>query len=304
MTSDIEDDVAALRAFNRYYTRRVGILEPYLGGTLTLTEVRVLYELAHSDGITATEISKKLDIDTGYLSRLLKRFEASEWIRREASTKDGRQTLVTLLPTGHEAYAPLHAKSQAHATGVLSSLSPYQRTKLLDALTTIEHALDAPPPSVVIRGLEAGDLGWITQAHGEFYSKKYNWGLGFESLVGGVLADFGKTYRPGEDRLWMATLDGERVGCVMLVKVSDEVAKLRMLLVQPSAQGLGLGKRLLTECIAFAKQQGHKRLELLTQSDLTVARAMYAKAGFVRESSETHTTFGPRTEAEIWGLVL
>lgn len=284
--STVDQDVASLRAFNRFFTKRSGILEPFLGGTLSLTEVRILYELAQTDAMTASDLSKTLEIDPGYLSRLLKRFETSGWIQREASIKDGRQTLVSLLPAGHEAYAPLHERQQALSTAMISSLSSSQRAELSQSLATVQHLLSNPPkPEVVIRGLEVGDIGWMSEANGEFYKQVYGWSIEFEAEVAEIMIDFTRNYKPGQDRFWMATINGKRVGGIMLKKVDDQVAKLRMLYVDPAAQGHGLGRRLVSEVVAFARESGYSRLELRTESRLKIARAMYAKQGFVLEKT-------------------
>lgn len=303
-----EDDVHALRAFNRFYTRQAGVLGPYLSSDLSLTDVRVLYELAHPPAgpPTATEIARTLGHDNGYLSRILKRFEARGWISRAPHPRDGRQSLLSLTPAGVEAYAPLEERSHAQAGAMLEPLSDVRREELMDALATVRRLLGDPAatpvdedatlqetpassqPSpahstgdITLRGLQPGDLGWVMQTHGAQYFAEYGWGRDFEALAGEVVVEFARDRDP-RVRAWIAERNNERVGCVFMMRGRDEeTAKLRLLCLTPAARGAGLGARLVDEVLKHAREQGFKRLELWTHSCLTAARSIYARRGFV-----------------------
>lgn len=310
-----ETQVLALRAFNRLYTKRAGVLDPYLSSDLSLTDVRVLYELAHAEDNTAvaSEISRTLGIDNGYLSRILKRFESSGWITRSPNPRDQRQSLLSLTPKGMKAYAPLQAKSTAEATALLASLTPEDRLKLIASMNTIESLLSdatnghTPKPAtrvVVIRDLKPGDLGWVLQAHGEIYSSEWGLNSAFESLVAEVIAQCGRM-DPARERGWIAEVDGKRAGSIFLMKGSGPtVAKIRLLLLTSEARGLGLGGRLVDECMAFAREKGYAKIELWTHSCLLAARKIYAKRGFELVKEEFSNQFGPELYGETWEMDL
>lgn len=302
--------VKAVRRFNRFFTRRVGVLDPYLGSDLSLTDVRVLYELAHREAPVASELARDLGLDGGYLSRILRRFEASGWITRSASTKDARQSMLTLTPTGREVFEPLQQRSRDEAAALLTPLPPARQQELVDAMERIEALLDpanAAPKATrmaVLRDPVPGDIGWVVQQHGEIYWCEYGWDSRFEALVADIAAQFVRKFQPAWERCWVAELDGERVGAVFVVRKSATTAQLRMLILSPKARGLGLGARLADECIAFARAKGYKKMVLWTNSCLAAARGIYAKRGFKLVKSEPYEGFGQQLVGETWELKL
>lgn len=303
------EQVKALRGFNRFYTQRIGVLDPYLGGELSLTEVRVLYELAHRDQPTATELGRDLALDTGYLSRILRRFEQRGWLDRVPSPADARQSLLRLTDAGHAAFAPLQQQSRDEAAALLAPLAPAAREELIGAMASLQRLLDpsaraAPTRTVVLRDPRPGDMGWVVMQHGEIYAREYGFSAEFEGLVAGIAARYIEKFDPQWDKGWIAELDGERVGSVFVVRRSATVAQLRLLILTPAARGLGLGARLTDECIAFARAKGYRKLMLWTQSNLAAARAIYKARGFRHVKSEPHDAYGQRLTSEIWELKL
>ncbi|MDW5441710.1 bifunctional helix-turn-helix transcriptional regulator/GNAT family N-acetyltransferase [Polaromonas sp. SM01] len=299
--------VKAVRGFNRFYTQRIGVLAPYLGSEFSLTEVRVLYELAHRQQLTATELGRDLALDAGYLSRILRRFESQGWMARSPSPVDARQSLLQLTEAGYQAFAPLQQRSRDEAAALLAPLPAPAQQELTAALATVQRLLapaDTPAPSVLLREPQPGDMGWVVQQHGEIYAREYGWNSAFEALVAGIVAGYIRKYRPGSDRCWIAELNGERVGSIFVVRKSATVAQLRMLILTPQARGLGLGARLTDECITFARSQGYKKMVLWTNSCLDSARALYAKRGFQLVKSEPYTGFGKDLVGETWALKL
>ncbi|CAN7504262.1 bifunctional helix-turn-helix transcriptional regulator/GNAT family N-acetyltransferase [Variovorax sp. LjRoot84] len=302
--------VKAVRQFNRFYTRRIGALDPYLGSEMSLTDVRVLYELAHRESAVASEIGKDLGLDGGYLSRILRRFESADWLTRETHPKDARQSLLRLTEAGHAAFAPLQQKSRDEARALLSALSAPQQRQLIDAMHTvqalIEPAANAPakPRTAVLRDPGPGDIGWVVQQHGEIYAREYGWNGEFEALVAEIAGQFLRKFQPEWERCWIAELDGERVGAVFLMRKSATVAQLRLLILTPQARGLGLGARLTDECIAFARHKGYKKMLLWTNSCLSAARGIYAARGFKLVKSEPYEGFGQQLVGETWELKL
>jgi DNA-binding MarR family transcriptional regulator/N-acetylglutamate synthase-like GNAT family acetyltransferase len=302
--------VKAVRQFNRFYTRRIGALDPYLGSDMSLTDVRVLYELAHRDSAVASEIGKDLGLDGGYLSRILRRFEGAGWLTRETHPKDARQSLLRLTEAGHAAFAPLQQKSRDQARALLSALSAPQQRQLIDAMHTvqalIEPAANAPtkPRTAVLRDPGPGDIGWVVQQHGEIYAREYGWNSEFEALVAEIAGQFLRKFQPEWERCWIAELDGVRVGAVFLARKSATVAQLRLLILTPQARGLGLGARLTDECIAFARHKGYKKMMLWTNSCLVAARGIYAARGFKLVKSEPYEGFGQQLVGETWELKL
>ncbi|CAN5721439.1 helix-turn-helix domain-containing GNAT family N-acetyltransferase [soil metagenome] len=301
--------VKALRGFNRFYTQRIGVLNPYLASEFSLTEVRVLYELAHRDQPTATELAQGMALDAGYLSRILRRFESRKWLERAPSPADARQSLLRLTDAGHAAFAPLQQKSRDEAAGLLEPLAEADQLKLIDALGCVKQLLapDATPPATrtaLLRGLQPGDMGWVVQQHGEIYAREYKWNLEFEGLVAGIAAGIIKNYQPEWERCWIAELNGQRVGSVFVVRKSKTVAQLRMLILTRQARGLGLGARLVDECLNFARAKGYKKIMLWTNSCLTAARDIYSKRGFTLAASEPYHGYGQDLVGETWELVL
>lgn len=301
--------VKAVRGFNRFYTQRIGVLDPYLGSELSLTEVRVLYELAHRDQPTATELGRDLALDAGYLSRILRRFETRGWLARAASPADARQSLLKLTEAGHGAFAPLQQKSRDEAAALLAALPVAARDKLIDAMATMQQLMGAsqqpaPARTVVLRDPRAGDMGWVVQQHGEIYWREYGFNDEFESLVAGVAAKYLKNFDPAWEKGWIAEVDGERAGSVFVVRRSATVAQLRLLILTPAARGHGLGGRLVDECIAFARGKGYRKLMLWTQSHLLAARAIYRSRGLRCVKSEAYAAFGQDLVSEIWELKL
>jgi len=307
-----EDRIAAVRRFNRFYTRQIGVLrKTYLDSPYSLGEMRVLYEIAHGDAPTASDIGRALDLDAGYLSRVLRNFEKRGLIARKASKTDARQSHLSLTARGRQAFDPAERRSQRDVAELLGKLEPDEQAELIRAMQTIENLVgetttivpSAPPYS--LRGPRYGDFGWIVSRHAELYAQEYGWGEPFEGLCAQIVADFANKFDPTCERCWIAEINGENVGCVMLVK--DElpgVARLRLLLVDPKARGLKLGTRLVDECIAFARQSGYRKMTLWTHSILTAARRTYEKAGFTLTSSEPRHTWGKDVVAEFWDLDL
>lgn len=298
----------AMRRFSRFYTRRIGVLhEGYNGSEFSLTEARIIYELAHLEVATATDLVKSLDLNPGYLSRILKAFEERGLIRREAAANDARQQLVSLTEVGQQKFAALNARSRNDMLRMLGALTMRQQQRLIVAMSEIETLLSAEPEegaSYILRPHQPGDLGWAVQQHGLLYAEQYGWDETFEALAAEVAAKFIRDFDPKRERAWIAEKDGENVGCVFLVKQSDEVAKIRMLLVHPKARGLGIGKRLVEECIRFARAKGYKKITLWTNDVLTTARHIYERAGFKLVAEERHKSFGHHMVGETWELEL
>jgi DNA-binding MarR family transcriptional regulator/GNAT superfamily N-acetyltransferase len=299
----------AVRRFNRFYTRRIGVLEEsLLGSGLTLSQGRLIFELGRRTALTAGEIAAELALDPGYVSRLLASLDKLKLIARKPSPTDGRQTIVSLTARGRERYQILDRRSSDDVSKLLDGLSPGGRRRLLGAMTAIETLLsDAPAPSVpyVIRPPRAGDIGWVISRHGALYAEEYGWDETFEGLVAEIASDFIKGFDARRERCWIAERDGEVVGAVFLVKGPDDrTAKLRMLYVEPGARGLGIGARLVEECGLFARTAGYARIVLWTNSVLTSARRIYEAAGYRLVKSEPHRSFGYDLVGETWELEL
>ncbi len=309
LSTDDTAAVKAIRQFNRFYTRRIGALDPYLGSAMSLTDVRVLYELAHRETAVASEIGRDLGLDAGYMSRILRRFETEGWLTRAPHPRDARQSVLRLTETGHAAFAPLQQKSRDEAAALLAPLAPAQRQQLVHAMGTMQSLLDpeAPPSrpqAAVLRDPAPGDIGWVVQQHGEVYAREYGWNSQFEALVAGIASEFLLKFQPEWERCWIAELRGERVGAIFVVRKSPTVAQLRMLILAPGARGLGLGGKLVDECIAFARLKGYKKMVLWTNSCLVAARDIYAKRGFKLTESEPHEGYGKSLVGETWELKL
>ncbi|WP_462386796.1 bifunctional helix-turn-helix transcriptional regulator/GNAT family N-acetyltransferase [Acidovorax sp. Q11] len=302
--------VKAVRRFNRFFTRRIGVLDPYLGSDLSLTDVRVLYELAHREAPVASELARELGLDGGYMSRILRRFEQAGWISRSTSAQDARQSVLALTEAGRAVFEPLQQRSRDEASALLAPLPPARQQEVVDAMERIETLLDpasgagAPPRMAVLRDPVPGDMGWVVQQHGEIYWREYGWDSRFEALVADIAAQFLRKFQPEWEKAWIAELDGERVGAVFVVRKSTTTAQLRMLILVPKARGLGLGARLTDECLAFARAKGYKKMVLWTNSCLTAARGIYAQRGFRLTKSEPYEGFGQQQVGETWELKL
>ena len=305
---DAKRRVDAVRSFNRFYTKQIGVLhEGLLGSPYSLTEVRVLYELAHREQPTAAELGKELGLDAGYLSRILRGFEKRGLIARVRSRTDGRQSLLSLTADGKKAFAPLNARSHDEVAGMLDRLSAAEQDHLIGAMRVIEMLLGArPEPKVpyLLRPHQPGDMGWIIHRHGVLYAQEYGWDETFEALVAEIAAKFIRNLDPKRERCWIAEREGEIVGSVFLVRRSKTVGKLRLMYVEPKARGLGIGSRLVEECIRFARQAGYRKMVLWTNSVLAAARHIYEKAGFRLVHEEPHHSFGHDLVGETWELKL
>jgi DNA-binding MarR family transcriptional regulator/GNAT superfamily N-acetyltransferase len=300
--------VDAVRRFNRFYTRQIGLLGAgYLDSPFTLAEVRVLYELAHRNMPAAAEIGKALGLDAGYLSRMLASFRKRGFLVRKASERDARQSHLSLTKRGRAAFGALEAKSEAGVSKMIGRLSAAEQSRLTGAMGTIESLLgEAAKPNspYLLRAHQAGDMGWVIHRHGVLYAEEYGFDERFEALVAQIAAEFIQNFDVKRERCWIAERDGAIVGSVFLVKKSDRVAKLRLLLVEPSARGLGIGGRLVEECVRFARRAGYRKITLWTQSTLDAARHIYRKAGFRVVKRERHQSFGHKLTGETWELSL
>jgi len=301
------EQIAAVRRFNRFYTRQIGVLRRnYLDSPYSLGEMRVLYEIAQG-AATARDIGRALDLDAGYLSRTLRNFEKRGFLSRKTSKSDARASEIALTARGRKAFAPFEERSQQQVADMLAALAPDERARLVAAMDEIETLLEGAQPAAktyTLRAPKFGDFGWIVSRHAELYAQEYGWGEPFEGLCAGIVAEFANNNDATRERCWIAEMNGENVGSVMLVKDNDETARVRLLLVDPKARGLGLGARLVDECVSFARAAGYKRVTLWTHSVLTAARHIYEKAGFALTSSEQRHTWGKDVVAEYWDLDL
>ena len=307
-TTDISQRVAAVRRFNRLYTKQIGVLhEKLLRSPFSLTEARVIYELAHHEQTTATELSNELGLDPAYLSRILHRFKRQGLLDRRLSETDGRQSLLWLTEQGQEAFATLNARSYNEIEAMLNRLPVEDQGRLVEAMCTIEKLLGVGPEHkgpYILRPHQPGDMGWVVHRHAVLYTEEYGWDEQFEALVASIVAEFIQHYDPKRERCWIAEKDGEKIGSVFLVKKSDTVAKLRLLLIEPKARGLGIGTRLVDECMRFARQVGYQKMTLWTNSILLAARHIYEKKGFRLVLEEPHHSFGHDLVGETWELEL
>ncbi|MBL7501296.1 MarR family transcriptional regulator [Frankia sp. CNm7] len=299
--------VAALRRFDRFYTDAVGVLR---GGLLdtpyNLTEARVLYELAQRDGGSAAELRRELDVDASYLSRILRRFAADGLTETAPSARDGRRRDIRLSARGRAAFAELDRRSEQRAHGFLDALGEADQLRLLGAMRTVQDVLGGRRRTdlVVIRAPRPGDLGWVIRANAEIYAEEFGWDASYEALVARIVSDYAAGADPRREAAWIAELDGEPAGCVFCVRHAEDTAQLRLLLVDPAARGLGIGARLVDECLRFARQAGYRRMRLWTNSVLTDARRLYERAGFTLTASEPHRSFGHDLVGQIWEITL
>jgi DNA-binding MarR family transcriptional regulator/GNAT superfamily N-acetyltransferase len=308
-SNSLEQRVAAVRRFNRLYVRQIGLLrEGYLGSGLSVVEVRVLYELAQRKGTTASDLVRELDLDPGYASRILTGFRRRRWVDRRRSPEDGRSQILSLTPMGRRAFAPLDRRSHHDIAALLKRVPTTDQNRLVTAMQTISTLLGESPKSepaaIRIRQPRPGDMGWVVQRHGELYFQEEGYDEEFEALVASIVAEFVQKYDARRDRCWIAERDGVNVGCVFLVKGTATTAKLRLFLVEPSARGLGIGGRLVDECVHFARAAGYRKIALWTQNDLYAARRIYERSGFRCVGAEKHHSFGRNLVAETWELKL
>jgi DNA-binding MarR family transcriptional regulator/GNAT superfamily N-acetyltransferase len=307
-----ESRVAAVRRFNRFYTRQIGVLrKTFLDSPYSLGEARVLHEIASASSPTASEVGRALDLDAGYLSRVLRNFEKRGLIERKTSANDARQSHLTLSALGRRTFTPLDQRSQRDMGAMLGKLAAADQARLIAAMDTIETLLggDAEPKPDAqrrysLRAPVPGDFGWVVKQNAELYAQEYQWTEPFEGVCAQIVADFANKFDPKRERCWIAEMDGENVGCVFLAKETATVARIRLLLLDPKARGLGLGKRLVDECLRFARDAGYKKITLWTHSVLTAARHIYQDAGFTLTRSEKHKSWGRPVVSEHWDLDL
>jgi DNA-binding MarR family transcriptional regulator/GNAT superfamily N-acetyltransferase len=301
-------EIAGVRRFTRFYTRQIGLLnEGLLKSPYSLAESRVLYEIANRDEVAASDLTRDLGLDAGYLSRMLRGFEDRGLIERAPSKTDARRQMLTLTEAGRDAFGPLDHASAEQVEAILTPLSEGQRKELLAAMGTIERILgngEHASGPVVLRAHRPGDMGWVVHRHGALYAQEYGWDETFEPMVADIVASFIRNFDPKKERCWIAERDGRILGSVFVVRESDDVAKLRMLYVEPEARGTGLGRRLVAECIAFARSCGYTRLTLWTNDCLHAARRIYQDEGFKLVEEEKHHSFGKDLVGQYWELEL
>jgi DNA-binding MarR family transcriptional regulator/GNAT superfamily N-acetyltransferase len=308
LDSQAAERIAAVRRFNRLYTQRIGVLQKsWAKSPFTLAQARVLYEVMQRDKPTATELARDLGLDAGYLSRILRDFEAGGLIARKTSGTDGRQSLLSITERGRKRFAPIEAQTEEATAAMLGRLSPSAQARLVDAIHTIERVLgNAPEEKVpyILRPPRPGDMGWVVGRHGVRYGEDYGWDDTIEALTAEIVAAFVRNYDARRERCWITERDGENVGSVFMVKESEQVARLRLLLVEPQARGLGIGARLVDESVRFARAAGYEKVTLWTHSILTGARHIYQRAGFKLVHTWQHDDFGKTLTAETWDLEL
>ena len=306
--SHLDPRIEAVRRFSRFYTRQIGVLnEGLLDSPYSLTEARVIYELAHHGESTASELAGELALDAGYLSRVLTRLGSAGMIEKERSSDDGRRSILRLSAAGEDAFAVLNGRSRNQIAGMLGRLSEQERDALVAAMAMVQRVLQAGDEHrlpYLLRPHQIGDMGWVVHRHAVLYGEEYGFDEQFEALVAKVAGQFLENFKPQRERCWMAELEGAVVGSVFVVENSPEVAQLRLLLIEPQARGIGLGRRLVAECIRFARSAGYSHLRLWTNDCLIAARLLYERAGFVLTESEPHHSFGQDLVGEIWELDL
>jgi DNA-binding MarR family transcriptional regulator/GNAT superfamily N-acetyltransferase len=306
--TDLHEQVEAVRRFNRFYTKQIGVLhEKVLRSHFSLTEARILYELAHQEQTTATGLVKELGLDGGYLSRILRQFEKRGLLAKQPSETDGRMSILRLTGKGKKALEVIDTRSRGQIDAVLRGVSTADRNRLVEAMNTIGGLLGARPEQrapYVLRPHRPGDMGWVVHRHGALYTEEYGWDERFEALVAGIVSNFIQRYDPKRERCWIAEREGEMVGSVFLVRKAKTTAKLRLLLVEPKARGLGIGTRLVQECSIFARQAGYRKIVLWTNSVLHAARRIYQAAGYRLIREEPHHSFGHDLIGETWELKL
>jgi DNA-binding MarR family transcriptional regulator/predicted GNAT family N-acyltransferase len=303
-----ESQIAAVRGFSRFYTRKLGIIEPkLLDSPWTLQEARIIYEIAQRPGCTATDLGRALGLDAGFLSRTLQALQRRQIVARKASKADRRASEIALTAKGRTAFTALDSRSRREVATLLGQLDETERAAVVDAMTVIEHALEPlaqRPAGFLLRSHRPGDIGWVVSRHGAVYAQEYGWDISFEALAAEITAQFIKSYDASREHCWIAEIGGEPAGSIFLVKASDEVAKLRLLLVEKKARGLGVGRALTEQCIRFARDAGYSSITLWTQSILVAARGIYQRAGFRRVAEQKHHSFGVDLVGETWELKL
>jgi DNA-binding MarR family transcriptional regulator/GNAT superfamily N-acetyltransferase len=304
----LDSQVAAVRGFSRFYTRKLGIIEPkLLDSPWTLQEARIIYEIADRQTCTATDLAYALSLDAGFLSRTLRDLQERQIVARKPSKADRRATELTLTAKGRAAYAELDRRSRGVVAALLGGLDANDRAAIVNAMATIERTLEPPanaPASFLLRSHRPGDIGWVVSRHGAIYAQEYGWDISFEALVAEIAAQFIKSYDPAREHCWIAEVGGKPAGSIFLVKGSDDVAKLRLLLVEKEARGLGVGRALTEQCIRFAREAGYRSITLWTQSILVAARTIYQRAGFRLVKEEKHHSFGVDLVGETWEMEL
>lgn len=313
MPAASQSHINAVRRFNRFYTREVGVLRKnFLETPWSLAEMRVLFEIANGGQVTASDVGKALDLDAAYLSRMLAKFEKDGLLTRVRSKADARVSFLGLSAKGRKQFAAANERQVAQTTGMLGKLKPAERQRLVSAMGEIETLLGQPVEAerkIALRDPGPGDLGWIVERHGVVYGEEYGWAGPFEGMCAGIVSDFAKNFDPKLEKCWIAEVDGVRAGCVMLVKDDPkakkaDVARIRLLLLEPFARGLGLGRMLAEACVNFSRAKGYRRVTLWTHQELTAARAIYAKLGFVKTGEESHDDWGGKATSEFWDLEL
>ena len=303
-----DSQIAAVRAFTRFYTRKLGVLDQQLlNSPFSLSEARVLYELAHNDDVAAKEIGLTLGLDPGYLSRIVQSFDEKGLVSRTPLATDRRQQQLSLTAKGRQAFSRLDRSSQDEVAAMLAALDAGGRDRLVGAMAAIEDILEPPAverPAFLLRSHRPGDIGWVVSRHGAVYAAEYGWDISFEALVAEITAQFIRSFDATREHCWIAEVDGAPAGSIFLVKSSDEVAKLRLLLVDKNARGLGIGRALTEQCIRFARESGYLKIVLWTQSILVTAREIYQRAGFVHVATEPHHSFGVDLVGETWEMKL
>ena len=303
--------VEAVRRFNRFYTRRIDVLRAhYLGSPFSLPEARLVYEIGQAGSTTATALGRELALDAGYLSRVLQGLRRRGVVQAKRAAHDARQADLSLTEKGRKSYALLNGRSKEKAATMLETLSGTERARLVDAMGTVRSILSVEKNDlkkdreIKLRLHRPGDMGWVVERHAALYYEQDGWGAGFEALIAEIVKEFLESFDPARERCWIAEANGVRLGCVFVVQQNKSTAKLRLLLVEPSARGTGLGRRLVDECISFARAKGYRKMVLWTHAHLAAARAIYRKTGFRLLRTEAHRTFGPRAVGEYWELKL
>ncbi len=308
MTIATIDTIAAVRRFNRFYTQKIGVLEENVYHvSLSLSEARILYELANRASVTAAELAAALGLDPGYVSRILTRFEKEKLLKRSARSNDRRKNILTLTRRGSQKFARIDRASREQIVELLHHLAENDQRRVVAAMQTIESLLEPPSgraEAYILRPPAPGDYGWVIQRHGAIYAAEYGWNEEFEALVAEIMAHFVQRFDPHRERAWIAERDGQNVGCAFLIKKSERVAQLRCLLVEPSARGLGIGARLVEECIRSAQQRGYLKMILWTNDILHAARHIYEQCGFKLVKEEKHRSFGHDLVGQTWELTL
>jgi DNA-binding MarR family transcriptional regulator/GNAT superfamily N-acetyltransferase len=304
----LESQIAAIRGFSRFYTRKLGIIEPkLLASPWTLQEARIIYEIAQHDSCTATDLVRTLGLDAGFLSRTLQALQRRQIVARKPSRTDRRANELALTAKGRAAFAELDQRSRDEVAALLAGLDDRERSAIVSAMTVIEQVLEPPaqkPAGFMLRSHRPGDLGWIVSRHGAIYAQEYGWDISFEALAAEITAQFLRSWNPRREQCWIAEIGGEPVGSIFLVRTSDEVAKIRLLLVEKKARGLGVGRALVEQCLRFARDAGYSSITLWTQSILLAARGIYQRAGFRRVGEEPHHSFGVDLVGETWEMKL